>query len=144
MRAADGAHFRKRPSNARARRPRDARERRIVASVVVVFKAKVVVVSPWKPPCSKVVSRCVFVKWRLRKFVLVRLVFFFRKSTEKRQRDRERERDERRERRDTNTRRAKKHHPAALFFINFETLKSNALEIFFLKERERERDVITS
>ena len=87
---ADGAHFRKRPSNARARRPRDARERRIVASVVVVFKAKVVV-SPWKPPCSSSIEMCLFKVAHA--FVLVRLVFFFAKA-QRRDRERERERRE--------------------------------------------------
>ena len=63
-----------------------------------------------------VVSRCVFLKWRL-----TRDCFFFsqkhREEETERERERERERDERRERRDTNTR-AKKHHPA-LFFYQF-------------------------
>ena len=126
-------HFRKRPSNARARRPRDARERRIVASVVVVFKAaKVVVVSPWKPPCSKVVSRCVFLKWRYARFVF----FFFAKAQR-----RETETERQRERETRGGKDATQTSSSSPFFLsNFETLKSNTLVGNFLFERERERE----
>ena len=76
-----------------------------------------------------------------------RLFFFFAKAQRRRDRERERKRERERETRggkDATQTRVQKNIIQPFFFINFETLKSNALEIFFLKERERERDVITS
>ena len=86
-----------------------------------------------------VVSRCVFLKWRLTRDCF----FFFAKAQRRRDRERERKRERERETRggkDATQTRVQKNIIQPFFFINFETLKSNALEIFFLKEREREKE----